>query len=150
MAAASQRLFDSANLQPIDAGRNAVEVCGRQVRDVEDMLTLQDARILADQLCTRIMRMVGIERCTVAQISFLADELVRVDSEAQAAARLRVWKGSDYKLSMVMVTTAGHEGWANLILDRRRGRRFIAMLPPPIAATLKEHFPIKDVGGSNN
>jgi hypothetical protein len=46
----------------------------------------------------------------------------------------------DDRLSLVMLTSAGYEGWANLVLDGRRERRFIAVLPPPVAAALKEHF----------
>jgi hypothetical protein len=107
-------------------------------------MTRQQARLLAEQLCTRIMRMVGLERCTVPQVALLADEFVRVESEAEAAARLALWKGSDYELSIVMVTSDGHEGWANLILDRRRHRRIIATLPPPVATVLKKHIPVKD------
>jgi hypothetical protein len=112
-------------------------------------MTRQEARLLAEQLCTRLMRMVGIERCTVPQLALLADEFMRVDSEAQAAVRLALWKGPDYELSIVLATTKGGEGWANLILDRRRHRRIIAMLPPPMVGVLKGYIPVKDADGVN-
>jgi len=110
-------------------------------------MTRQEARLLAEQVCTRLMRMVGIERCTVPQVALLADEFMRVDLDAQAAARLDLWKGPDYELSIVLVTAKGDEGWANLILDRRRHRRVIAMLPPPVVEVLRRHIPVKDADG---
>jgi hypothetical protein len=111
-------------------------------------MTRQEARVIAEQLCTRIMRMVGLQRCTVPQIAFLADELVRLDERARDAARLQLWKGPDFELWMTMVTGNEHAGWANLVLDRRGNRRMIAALPPPIAAALKEHFPVRKTDGS--
>jgi hypothetical protein len=32
-------------------------------------------------------------------------------------------------------------------LDRRRHRRIIAMLPPPVADVLKRHIPVRDADG---
>jgi hypothetical protein len=111
-------------------------------------VTRQEARLVAERLCTRIMHMVGLERCTLPQIAFLADELALLDEEARAAARLQLWQGPDFELWMTMVTTEDHAGWANLILDRRGRRRVIAALPPPIAAQLKTHVPVRAADGS--
>jgi hypothetical protein len=111
-------------------------------------MTRQEARVIAEQLCTRIMRMVGLQRCTVPQISFLADELVLLDERARATASLELWKGPDFELWMAMVTDEEHAGWANLILDRSGRRRVIAALPPPIAAALRTHFPVRAADGS--
>jgi hypothetical protein len=50
-------------------------------------MTRQEARLLAEQVCTRLMRMVGIERCTVPQVALLADEFVRVDIRSIRSSR---------------------------------------------------------------
>jgi len=55
---------------------------------------------------------------------------------------------SFHDLSLVMLRDADRVGWANLILDRER--RYIAMLPPPIAEALKDHVPLADSSAVRN
>lgn len=101
------------------------------------MLTVQEAKKRARRLYRKIAIEAAFDRPSDTQIQLIADELIRVASEARHQARSRIADGTYDELTIVMVDTEGFDGWANLVLDRER--RYIAAIPPPIAAVLMNH-----------
>lgn len=110
-------------------------------------MTGEEVRVRAERLFLRIMDKISFGRGIDAPIEMIAEELLLVATEAREDARRQIAKGPNSEMSLVMLSAVGHEGWANLILDRER--RYIAMLPPPIAEVLKEYVPLARNGGAD-
>lgn len=74
-------------------------------------------------------------------LAALTDELSTFAAEARQLWLREFAAGPDHELTLVMISAAGWEGWANLVLDGER--RHIAVLPPPFVDILKEYIPLR-------
>jgi hypothetical protein len=105
------------------------------------VLTRQRARVRARQICAKLAAAGGKEASVELAVAALTDELIALDAEARTDRARSIATGPAHDLTLVMIGTAGWEGWANLVLDGER--RHIAVLPPPFVEILKAYIPLR-------